>query len=165
MGSTAPNVVWLTTDRRTAASENAHIFGDTVKIPSTDRKLLWRAHHCPWVPFDPICNTWWGYAGIIPRTRITNITFLKQQPWHGGRQIMNKANVSSSSGRQNQTSVFSRSKAITAWLVKITSVWSHLVFQFGEAITTAAVQTDVSTRASTGGACFPGRSLWGPASE
>jgi hypothetical protein len=37
---TAPDVVWLTTDKRTVPSENDHIFRVTVKIHSTDRKLL-----------------------------------------------------------------------------------------------------------------------------
>jgi hypothetical protein len=87
----APEVVWLTGDPRTVPSENSFIFRVTVKIPSTDRKLInwpkWRDRHIPdlTTPFlRSLSKSWWGYAGAIPLSRIVGIELLENQatPWY-----------------------------------------------------------------------------------
>jgi hypothetical protein len=85
----APEVVWLTTDATTVPDENSHIWKCTLKIRSSDRKLInwpkWRDRHFPMPDvtrqFD---RHWWGYAGSIPLSRIINIELLKHQktPWY-----------------------------------------------------------------------------------
>ena len=83
----APEVVWLTTNPTTVPDENSFIWKCTVKIPSSDRKLInwprWRDRHIPPGVFPPIDAAWWGYAGTIPLDRIVSIELLKDQnmPW------------------------------------------------------------------------------------
>jgi hypothetical protein len=91
----APEVVWLTTSPATVPYENGFIWKCTVKIPSTDRKLInwpkWRDRNFPpealaCFPLGAIeiSRHWWGYAGTIPLDRIVNIELLQHQktPWY-----------------------------------------------------------------------------------
>lgn len=98
----APEVVWLTGDPRTVPCEDSHIFRVTVKIHSTDRKLIswpkWRNRrlgHLPWfsvaIPSSVrrLTQDWWGYAGTIPLSRIVNIELLlhQQVPWYDDADV------------------------------------------------------------------------------
>jgi hypothetical protein len=84
----APAVVWLTTDPATVPAENITIWKCTIKIPSTDQKLInwpkWRARHLPYLVSPAVDKAWWGYAGTIPLDRIAAIEPLPDQkpPWH-----------------------------------------------------------------------------------
>jgi len=92
----APEVVWLTRDPQTVPYENLHIFRITVKLPSTDRRLInwpkWRDRHAPpgfaATAMPPsllrLSKDWWGYAGTIPLSRIDKIERLLHQamPWY-----------------------------------------------------------------------------------
>jgi hypothetical protein len=91
----APEVVWLTRDPRTVPDENSLIFRITVKLPSTDRRLInfpkWRDRHGLMPDMPPslrrLTKDWWGYAGTIPLSRIDNIELLLHQimPWYDDR--------------------------------------------------------------------------------